>query len=512
MIGNTSGIGVQRAAGAVRTYEYFVVLLAAGTLYVATVAPGPLWQDSGLAQLRVLRHDLRGGLGLALSHPLFYLIAIAVQAVPWGESAYKTNLVASLFGAVTVANVYLLLRLLGGRTAAAAVGAVSLAVAHTFWQHCALAEVYTVSTALLTAELLCLAQYARTGRGRWFVLLLLANGFGVSNHLLALLSLPVWAVVLIWLLVRRRVRGRVLPACAVAWLIGASIYLALIVGELASGAPLGSVLCSALFGRHYAANVLNTRLDARLLGRTVLYLGLNFPTPAALLALVGLAAVWHNAAFGLMRALLALVVIHLVWAMRYDVPDQYTFFIPTIVLLAILIGLGAERVLSARGRSWAIGAIVLTALPVLVYWPLPRVAQAAGVSLGVRRDVPYRDSYRYFLWPWKTGERGPQRFAEEVHAGLPEGAVILADSTTVPPLHYLMATGRWTRRVEVWPAPGALELPEDAAAQLEERLRAGLVYVVSPAPGYCPRGLLERCEFEPAGSVYRACASGVSTR
>jgi len=138
MIGNTSGIGVQRAAGAVRTYEYFVVLLAAGTLYVATVAPGPLWQDSGLAQLRVLRHDLRGGLGLALSHPLFYLIAIAVQAVPWGESAYKTNLVASLFGAVTVANVYLLLRLLGGRTAAAAVGAVSLAVAHTFWQHCAL--------------------------------------------------------------------------------------------------------------------------------------------------------------------------------------------------------------------------------------------------------------------------------------------------------------------------------------------------------------------------------------
>jgi len=511
MTADTSATSVQRVADSVRTYEYLLVLLAAGALYAATAAPGPLWQDSGLAQVRVLRHDLRGGLGLALSHPLFYVIAIAVQAVPWGESAYSTNLVASLFGAVTVANVYLLLRLLRGRTVAAAVGAVSLGVAHTFWQHCTLAEVYTVSTALLTAELLCLAQYARTGQACWLVLLFLANGLGVSNHLLALLNLPVWGVLLLWLLVRHRVRGWTLPACAVAWLLGASIYLALVIGELASGAPAGDVLRSALFGTHYAANVLNTRLDARLLGRTVLYLGLNFPTPVALLALVGLRVLWRSPVWGLMRALLALLAVHLVWAMRYDVPDQYTFFIPTIVLLAILIGLGAERVLAARGRGGAIGALVLAALPVLVYWPLPRAAQAAGVSLGVRRDVPYRDSYRYFLWPWKTGEHGPRRFAEEVHAGLPDGALIVADSTTVPPLHYLMATGRWTRPVEVWPALGALEVPDDAVAEIEERLRAGLVYVVSPVRGYCPRWLLERCEFEPAGSVYRARPTGRST-
>jgi isoprenylcysteine carboxyl methyltransferase (ICMT) family protein YpbQ len=101
--------GLPRRAGR----EYGWVLLAAAVLYVITVAPGPLWQDSGLIQIRVLLRDLHGHFGLALSHPLYYCIAIAFQGLPLAESAYKTNLVSAVFGAVTVANLFLLLRVLG---------------------------------------------------------------------------------------------------------------------------------------------------------------------------------------------------------------------------------------------------------------------------------------------------------------------------------------------------------------------------------------------------------------
>ena len=485
--------------------EYLLVLLAAGVLYVATVAPGPLWQDNGLAQIRTLRHDFCGDLGLALSHPLYYVLTTAFQVLPFAESAYKTNLVASVCGAVTVANLYLLLRLLTGRRIPAIVGALSLAVAHTFWQHCALAEVYTVSTALLTAELLCLMRYQRGGAAGWLVLLFLANGLNVSNHMLASLDLPVWVVLLLWLLAQRRIRVGTLFAAGVAWLAGASIYLSLIVGEIVRGHPVGTVIRSALFGDAYAGNVLNLHIGAGLLGKTILYLGLNFPTPAALLGFVGLVALrrhrWTIAA----RAIGALLVIHLLWALHYNVPDQYTFFIPTVVLCAVVIGLGADRWLAGRSRCWAAVAVVLAALPPLVYLPLPYAVRKFDISLGVRHEIPYRDTYSYFLWPWKTNDDGPWRFATEIRDTLPAGAVLLADSTSVRPLQYLMATGRWRTEIAVWPR---LDTPSDTpwppAEDLAQIFASARVYVVTPVPGYCPGWLAQRCKFVPVGIVFQA--------
>src|SRR5687768_15446425 len=116
---------------------WILVLFLAGIVYVISLAPGPVWQDNGLIQCRVLRRDLFGQLGLALSHPLYYVIAIAFQALPFGESAYRTNLVSAVFGAITVANIFLLLALMTGRRLPAVAGALSVGVAHTFWQHAA---------------------------------------------------------------------------------------------------------------------------------------------------------------------------------------------------------------------------------------------------------------------------------------------------------------------------------------------------------------------------------------
>ncbi len=486
-------------------YDYIVVLAAALALYGLTVAPGPLWQDNGLAQLRVLRHDLQGDLGLALSHPLFYVLAIAFQALPFGESALKTNLVGVLFGAVTVANVYLLLGILGAGRVGATAGAGALAVAHTFWQMNVMAEVYAVSTVLLSLELLCLARYAETGRRAWLVGLLLANGLGVSNHLLATLHLPLWVGLLIWLIRRRQAGVGTLAAAGAAWLLGAGLFLWLIAREWASGQPLPEVLRSALFGYSHAANVLNFHLSSKLLVQSGLYLILNFPTPTALFFFVGLAAMRRLRCRVFSVALAAALVIHLIWAIRYDVPDQYTFFITPVLLIAIIIGLGAGRFLRARSKAWVAGALVLTFLPPVVYVPLPSLARAAGVSLGTRREIPYRDSYTYFLRPWKTAYHGPRRFAEECRESLPAGAVLFGDQQSLRPVHYLMLTGRWRNDVQVWPQPvrpyGSPLWPD--AAEMTEELQSGRLFVVSPTPYYCPGWLLEGFEFEKVGVLYR---------
>ncbi len=484
---------------------YLVAFGAALLLYVASMAPGVLWQDSGLAQLRALRGDLYGDLGLALAHPLYYLVTFAFQWLPFAESAFKTNLVSVLFGAVTVANVFLVLRLVTGHWKGATVGAVALAVAHTFWQHCALAEVYTVSTALLSAEVLCLLQYARTGRARWLVVLFLANGLGISNHMLAALSLGCYGVMTLWLVIRGRVRWSVVPLLALAWVSGAGLYLGMIVAQIAVGASVGEVMHSALFGTRSASPVLNLLPDTRQLIASGLYLGLSFPTPAALLIIPGLVAL-RSRELRLVRIMLVvLLVVHLAWAVRYDVPDQYTFFIPALVLLAMVIGQGADRFLQRHSRRWVYGLIVAAALPVAVYASLPRIARALDFNIGVGRPVPYRDSYVYFLRPWKTGYRGAERFAQEVRATLPPGAVLIADSTTVRPIHYLQLTGRWRDDVRVYPllereAANALRLGEPPVSQ---ELADGLVYTVNDHPVYLPRWLRKGYRFTKTGPIYR---------
>ena len=89
---------------------YFVVLLAAAVLYIATCAPGPLWQDGGMFQYRIWYNDIEGNLGLALSHPLYHIIGIVVKYIPLGEFAYKINLISAVAAAFTIANLFLLLR------------------------------------------------------------------------------------------------------------------------------------------------------------------------------------------------------------------------------------------------------------------------------------------------------------------------------------------------------------------------------------------------------------------
>ncbi|HUU98534.1 MAG TPA: DUF2723 domain-containing protein [Phycisphaerae bacterium] len=489
--------------------EYLVALLAALVFYLVSMAPGPLWQDSGLAQVRVLQGDLHGNFGLALSHPLYYVLAIGFQYLPLGESAFKTNLVSAVFGALTVANAFLLLRVVTRRRTPAVVGALSLAVAHTFWQHCALAEVYTVSTALLVTELLCLRQYARHGNSRWLVLLFLTNGVGVSNHVLAVLSLACYGIMLLWLLLRRKVAVNTVILSGLAWLLGAGLYLGMILGEIMSGAGVGETARSALFGSHYERYVLNLVPGGRLLVNSLQYLALNFPTPVALLALTGLLALPTMRPRLFARVLGGLLVVHLLWAVRYDVVDQYTFFIPSVVLIALLIGVGAERFLQRRRARWRGVLIVGALLPAIVYIPLPQIARAAGLKTGVSRKVPYRNEYKYFLHPWKTGYRGAEQFADELCEALPPGAVLVADGTTVRPIHYLQLTHRWREDIRVWPS---LDPAQPSWPATEEELRpqldAGLVYVVAPQKRYCPQWLLDGYDFTTGGIVHRVRPRG----
>ncbi len=192
-----------------------------------------------------------------------------------------------------------------------------------------------------------------------------------------------------------------------------------------------------------------------------------------------------------------------------NVPDRYAFFIPFYVLVAVLIGVGVkvvqEQTRFARGGPvFSTLILALALLPIGVYCGVPAWASAQQFSLGTRGDLPYRDDYRYFLQPWKTGERGAAQFATEVLAQVEADALIYADMTTVPALLFVQQHRGLRPDVHVvsekLASPGA---PRFDAESIARHLAARPVYVVSRAEGYCPRFVLEGYRLQKRGLLWQ---------
>ena len=143
------------------------------------------------------------------------------------------------------------------------------------------------------------------------------------------------------------------------------------------------------------------------------------------------------------------------------------------------------------------------ALPALVYAFLPQIARGSGLSIGVSREVPFRDAYSYFLLPWKSGYRGAEKFAQQVRDTLPPDSIVLADSTTVVPIHYFQLTHRWRGDLEVYPPLNQADRSSFTAEALRPAVAARRVFVVTPHPPYCPGWLVDHYQFERGTLVYR---------
>ena len=494
-------------AGRNLSKSYFAVLLAAAILYFATSAPGVVWQDSGVIPYRVSHNDIQGRLGLALSHPLYYFLAIAFNSIPLGDVADKLNLMTALISAVAVANLYLLLRLWLGGNFAALLGAGTLALSHTFWRHSTIPETYGLAVALLLLELIMLLQYAKTSRIGYLYLLALINGLAIANHMLASIAFICYAVLAVFLLVKKQIKFQNLLLMAILCIAGALPYEYLIVKNIIQSGDFQGTLASAAFGQRWQTDVLNTSLNIRMIKDNLMYIVLNFPTPNLLLSIVGIWSLYRLSPKRWFAIVLtALLILYFVFAFRYTVPDRYAFFIPFYCIVSLLIGLGAYVYLAKGGGTiaWMFAILCLGVVP--VYYMAPKIAEDVGIKIGSGRKIDYRNDETYFLWPWKTGYKGAERFAIAALFSVKAPAVIYADATTAPPLLYAQEVmkERQESDIKIISSIGCSEnSPEFNRLTIEKLLSERAVYVVTPAKGYCPDFLLMRYDFEPAGVLWK---------
>ncbi len=192
-------------------------------------------------------------------------------------------------------------------------------------------------------------------------------------------------------------------------------------------------------------------------------------------------------------------------AFRYLVPDQYVFFMPCYVLFALWVGLGipSHIGLSTMKRTLC---LVFAVLPAIVYEFAPELLRNHQISIGVKRHIPYRDSYDYFIRPRKNGEDSASRFA---HAALEQAApdgLLIADSTIKNTLVFLRDVQRARQGVvlttggDITPAQPMIPLTPDAIRPFVER---GAAYVCSDSKHYVPQWILEQYNLVPVGIVFR---------
>lgn len=219
---------LDRAAS--RSWFLAYALLGLGTLalYASTAAPGLLWGDSGELQMAALC----GGIPHATGYPLFMMIGRLFGSLPWGDPAYRINLMSAAFGAAGIVCFARLLRELGVRPTAAVLGASAYALSFTYWRVSQRGEVYTLSLLIAIAAIswTCVALRSRRladALGAGFLL-----GLTLTGHMGYALLVAALGLSLAWSIARSHANP--LPAAlalAAAFVVGLTPYLYLVIAD-----------------------------------------------------------------------------------------------------------------------------------------------------------------------------------------------------------------------------------------------------------------------------------------
>ena len=400
-------------------------------LYGFTLAPTFGWGDSADLALRMATnrdHTFTGG---GRDYPLYRWVGSLFQLLPFGDVGTRANAMTAFFGAVTVGLVAYISGMLARSAYAAWAAGIALAVSHTFWLMSVIAEVYTFNAALIFAAYALTMRWWQT-TNKWYLLgVVVFVGLALHHHATGLVVAATIAVLGI-------ARIRQLSVGFVALLalvfIGVSFhYWQLAYVHFMAGYPLMKSV-----GLQDPANVNFIVSPLHELAKFIAYATYNFLSPALPLAVWGLLIVWRKRMAEMLPLILWMLML-VVAGITSSIPDKFNIYVLVYPVLAIAVGIGAAQA-HARFPKLAMALLLsLAVLPPLGYVAAVKVSERLGLDLVGARVMPYRDNNTYFMLPWKRGDTGPRRYAEEALNAADHDAVLIADYSLWRPLYLLQA-------------------------------------------------------------------------
>src|SRR5215217_6488789 len=360
-----SNMDSQRTPPLSRT-DFLVALLigiSALALYIRTLAPSLLWGDS--AEFQTLSYTL------GMTHPSGYMTQIMLGKlftyIPVGDIAYRVNLMSAFFGALAVAESYLIVRLLGGLRIAALSASLMLTLTEGFWWRALLAESYAPAAGMLATVWLLVLLWRHTSKWGYLFLAGLAGGLSLGIHsTIVMTSLSV--LILMALTARRREEWF---AAAAGALLGAIITFGFFV-YLDFNDPPSSIyntvfrINMSAFG--LSADEFDTPLErffaifpanhfwsyyfsaspAEMGRRLAEYLS-YFPFWAIILIVIG---AWMLLKERLAEGLYPLIAFLLIWGLAITVSFSIyrEFYVLVAVITSVWLGVGASKLLTRVSR------------------------------------------------------------------------------------------------------------------------------------------------------------------
>lgn len=493
-----------------RVWPVWLLLLCAGwTLYALTAQRSIGWQDSGYYQLRAIDGEIHTDLALATDHPLYILVGHLLSLPNPRLLPLLLNIFTGLGSAIALANLGGLLLGITKERWIAILTPGMLAVCHTLWWLSTVAEVYTWVIAGLTTELWLLYHLLRCPHWKLVAGLAFVSGVGLCIHNMALLPLPIYVLVTLALVRTRRLPVRALAIGALAWVAGSAYYLALVVLLAIREGSFQTAVMAALFGGWSGHVVGTVPPNSALLKVNLGIIALNFMNLLLPLTVVG----WLNFRSTLgglgSFAFASITLVEVVFVSRYFVADQFTFLLPTLVMVALAAGIGLH-VLAVRGRRWKRVLIGLCCLAVVsqpaLFAAAPAVVKKMGIDTSRDRPLKCRDEARYWLVPWKHDDDSAFRWAYEVLEWASRGGgILLADSTTANALIFVQRYWNVGSSVSLVDRGGLPDFRRDMAG-FRRAVGERPLYALSDSPGYL-RGrfgpLAKATRAEKEGPLYR---------
>jgi hypothetical protein len=493
-----------------------VVLLALG-IYLRTMLPSTGFWDTGEAQTVPPTLSIFHPTGF----PTYEILGWLWTRLPIGEVAWRMNLlsavsVAAAAGFVTLIAGHLIAERNGAlRGGAAGIAGAAFAFASEPWENATRADVHAVNVLFVTIVVWLLftwraAERAGSSRaGAWLVAAAAAFGIGIGAHpLVGLLAIGIG----VWLFVVDRHiwrRWRLVALCGVVLAIGlVGPYAFLWIRAISDPEPplfyarpdtwerfrylVFAEQFSGLFRefRSPLSDLPDKFADVRRV------LSVQFVPPGWLLVALG-AAIVAARSLGTFAVLFLFVVGNVVYSMNFNDGDIDRYYMPTISVLAPLLGVAVAAVGAACARAVAeVGRRLFTTVKAR-----RRLAILAGaVVLALGAGVPYASLVTGYEAHDASTNRDADEWVASVHALLPPNAVVVS--------WWSYSTALWHHRWVLGERPDVTIIDErdildDGYRTMNNAIRAHFgrrpVYVV--LPDWERRAVTERWELSTVDTL-----------